>query len=85
MEEIFVKIGYVEDDLCVSIPRNVIEEDYRMEISVTPMPGALEVNMVLTEPVYRDDDEGEDDEEYCANDDYEGNSGCPYHKGFFRM
>lgn len=76
MEEMMLKVGYTDDNLCISIPKEIIEDESRVEVSVTPMPGALEVNVLLTDPVY---EEGE----YDPNED----NGCdyPYHGSYLRV
>ena len=79
MEEMILKIGYTDDELCISIPKELLdEEECRVDVAVTPMPGALEVNVLITEPEYEDTDE-DDEEDECDGCDY------PYHRGFLRM
>lgn len=78
MEEMILKVGYTDDNLCISIPREIVEDESRVEVSVTPMPGALEVNMLLTDPVY-----DEDEDEYDPDED--DGCGYPYHGGFLKI
>ena len=64
MNKILIKITQNDENLCISIPKEILDEDEcRVDVAVTPMPGSLEINILITEPEYEDcceEDGGED-------------------------
>ena len=75
MNKTLVKITQNDENLCISIPKEILDEDEcRVDVAVTPMPGSLEVNILITEPEY---------EECCEEDDDDSDRpGYPHYSGF---
>ena len=69
MNKILIKITQNDENLCISIPKEILDDDEcRVDVAVTPMPGSLEVNILITELEYEDcceeDDDGSDRPDY---------------------
>ena len=57
MNKTLIKINQNDDNLCISIPKELLEDDEcRVDVAVTPMLDSLEINVLITEPDYEETD-----------------------------
>ena len=57
MNKTLIKITENNENLCVSIPKELLEDDEcRVDVAVTPMLDSLEINVLITEPDYEEMD-----------------------------
>ena len=57
MNKTLIKINQNDDNLCISIPKELLEDDEcRVDVAVTPMPDSLEINVLITKPDYEEMD-----------------------------
>lgn len=57
MNKTLIKITENNENLCVFIPKEILEDDEcRVNVTVTPMPDSLGINVLITEPDYEEVD-----------------------------